>query len=314
IDVPEGWDAWFEGSNLVVKVPSDYKDGTYSLKLLASTASAQPKSFDFKFKYEKDLILFDDFLGNDIDYRWWQRYVHGAVTNDWNRYQDGAPEESVVEDGLLKLYAHIWGDSYRTGAIWTKDKLTYKPPFRVDCRARFTDMGTGIWYAIWVVPETSYMYGEIDICEKLNYGTLTYHTVHTMYTLNTAKEHQNKETYVDDQGRTVSNSNQGKAQNAMVAGEFNTFSVEVTDEQIVFYVNDIPVHRYLHFVHSVEDPVYSQLKDSEKEVYLQNWTFMEQDYNTILDVAVGGQFVGGVIRNDEFPGQFDIDWIKVKQL
>lgn len=314
INVPEGWNFRMEKDKLVVDAPQDGVTGDYTVNVIASTYSSEAKTFSFKFRYEKDLILFDDFLGNDIDYRWWLRYKHYDVTSEWDTYQEGDPAQSVVEDGFLKLYAHLWGDTFRTGAITTKGKLTYKPPFRIDCRARFTQMGTGIWYAIWIAPEAGYQYGEIDICEKLNFGTATYHTCHTQYTLNTAATNQKKETYVNEAGETVPNWHQGIAQDAMAPGVFNVFSVEVTDEQIVWYINDTPVHVYKHFVHSADDPLYSQLKPQEKEYYFQNWTFMEQEYNTLLDIAVGGQFVGGVIKRDEFPGQFDVDWIKVKQL
>lgn len=314
INVPEGWNFRMEKDKLVVDAPQDGVTGDYTVNVIASTYSSEAKTFSFKFRYEKDLILFDDFLGNDIDYRWWLRYKHYDVTSEWDTYQEGDPAQSVVEDGFLKLYAHLWGDTFRTGAITTKGKLTYKPPFRIDCRARLTQMGTGIWYAIWIAPEAGYQYGEIDICEKLNFGTATYHTCHTQYTLNTAATNQKKETYVNEAGETVPNWHQGIAQDAMAPGVFNVFSVEVTDEQIVWYINDTPVHVYKHFVHSADDPLYSQLKPQEKEYYFQNWTFMEQEYNTLLDIAVGGQFVGGVIKRDEFPGQFDVDWIKVKQL
>lgn len=314
LNVPDGWNLWVENDKLVVEAPQDGVTGDYTVNVIASTYSSEAKAFSFRFRYEKDLILYDDFLGDDIDYRWWLRYKSGTVTSEWDTYQKGDPEESVVEDGLLKLYAHVAGDSYKTGAIWTKNKLTYKPPFRLDCRARFTQMGTGIWYAIWVSPDAGYMHGEIDVCEKLNFGTTTYHTCHTLYTLNTAAENQKKETYVNEAGETVPNWHQGIAQDAMQPGMFNIFSVEVTDEQIVWLVNDVPVHVYKHIPHSVEDPLYSQLKPQEQEYYLLNWTYMEQNYNTLLNVAVGGQFVGGVIKREEFPGQFDIDWVKVKQL
>lgn len=314
LDVPDGWNLKMEKDKLVVDAPEDGVTGDYTIKLIAATPAGEAKSFSFKFKYEKDLILFDDFLGDDIDYRWWLRYKSGDVTSEWNTYQKGDPAQSVVEDGLLKLYAHLDGDSYKTGAIWTKGKLTYKPPFRLDCRARFTQMGTGIWYAIWAAPDAGYLYGELDVMEKLNFGTTTYHTCHTQYTLNTAQVNQDKETYVNEKGETVINKHQGIAYNAMIPGAFNVFSAEITEEQIVWYVNDVPVHTYKHIHHSVDDPIYSTLKPQEQEYYLLNWTYMEQEYNTLLDIAVGGQFVGGIINRDEFPGEFDIDWIKVKQL
>lgn len=314
VDAPKGWRLWLEDSKLCVETSEDCPSGTYPVKLLTIGHNGQSKAFDFNFSYEPDLILYDDFDGDDIDYRYWARYKHGPVTSEWDTYQEGKKEESVVEDGLLKLYAHIDGALYRTGAVWSGDKFTYKPPFRIDCRGRFTQMGTGIWYAIWTRPKTSYMYGEIDIVEKLNFGTTTYHTCHTQYTLNTEKSNQKLETYVNEKGETVPNDNQGIAYNAMVPGAFNVFSVELTDEQIVWYVNDIPVHVYKHFEHTADDPLYARLKEKEKQYYFLNWTFMEQDYVALLNIAVGGQFVGGVIKNEEFPGQFDIDWIKIKSL
>ena len=323
LNVPDGWNLRMEKDKLIVEAPMDGETGEYSVTVLASTYSAESRAFTFKFNYEKDLILFDDFLGDDIDYRWWVRYKGessaGAV--EWYTYQSGDQQQSLVEDGLLKLYAHTDGESsFKTGAIWTKGRLTYKPPFRVDCKARFTQMGTGIWFAIWASPDAGYQHGEIDICEKLNFGTATYHTCHTQYTLNTSAVNQKKETYVNEDGETVSNYNQGIAQDAMTPGAFNIYSVEVTDEQIVWYVNGNPVHRYKHFNHTESDPLYQLIQKEEKGdyvekgYYFQNWTFMEQDYNTLLDIAVGGQFVGGIVKRDEFPGQFDIDWIKVKQL
>ena len=314
LNVPSGWNLWVDNDKLVVEAPQAGATGTYKIDVIATTPSQEAKTFSFKFNYEKDLILFDDFLGNDIDYRWWVRYKSGSVTSEWNTYQKGDPEQSKVEDGLLKLCANLDGDSFTTGAVWTKNKLTYKPPFRLDCKARFTQMGTGIWYAIWASPDAGYLYGELDVMEKLNFGTTTYHTCHTQYTLNTAQVNQDKETYVNEAGETVINKHQGIAYNAMIPGAFNIFSLEITDEQIVWYVNDLPVHTYKHIVHSTDDPIYATLKPQEQEYYLLNWTYMEQDYNTLLDIAVGGQFVGGIINRDEFPGQFDIDWIRVKQL
>ena len=121
-------------------------------------------------------------------------------------------------------------------------------------------------------PDAGYQYGEIDICEKLNFGTATYHTCHTLYTLNTAAINQKKETYLNEAGETVSNYNQGIAQDAMLPGAFNVFSVEITDDQIVWYVNDTPVHVYKHFVHTAEDPLSSQLKPQEQEWYFKSIT------------------------------------------
>ena len=100
----------------------------------------------------------------------------------------------------------------------------------------------------------------------------------------------------------------------MTAGVFNTFSVELTDEAVVYFVNGVEVFRYKNIPHSVEDPGYSKLNDKEKEFYLLNYTFMEQTYFLLLDIAIGGSFPGKTVNDSQLPGQFDIDWISVRKL
>ncbi len=298
--VPDGWRAKLENDKLTVSAPENGNSGDYALKLLAYSNSGQVIPYTFTFSYDPKLIFRDDFVGNDIDYRYWFRHVGGSVRSDWDRYQEGDPEQSFVKDGLLTLMAEKYGDTYRTGAIKTMGLLTFQPPFRIDCSARFTEMADGVWYAIWTAPQAGYMWGEIDIMEKANFGTRTEHTCHTQYTINTTSSRQDQP-------------NAGKG-SWMTAGVFNTFSVELTDEAVVYFVNGAEVFRYKNIPHSVEDPGYSKLNDKEKEFYLLNYTFMEQTYFLLLDIAIGGSFPGKTVNDSQLPGQFDIDWISVRKL
>lgn len=298
--VPEGWRAKLENDKLTVTAPENAASGEYELKLLSYTENGSAIPFSFKFSYDPKLIFRDDFVGDDIDYRYWLRHQGGSVRSDWDRYQEGDPAQSFVKDGLLTLMAEKYGDTYRTGAIKTKGKFSFAPPFRIDCSARFTEMADGVWYAIWTAPDAGYMWGEIDIMEKANFGTRTEHTCHTQYTINTTSGRQDQP-------------NAGKG-SWMTAGVFNTFSVELTDEAVVYFVNGVEVFRYLNIMHSVEDPGYALLNDREKEYYLLNYTFMEQTYNLLLDIALGGSFPGKVVNDSQLPGQFDIDWISVRKL
>ena len=298
--VPDGWRARLEKDKLTVTAPENGASGEYELKLLAYTENGSMTPYTFKFSYDPELIFRDDFTGEDIDYRYWLRHKGGSARSDWDLYQEADPAQSYVKDGLLTLMAEKYGDTYRTGAIKTKGKFSFAPPFRIDCSARFTEMADGVWFAIWTAPDAGYMWGEIDIMEKANFGTRTEHTCHTQYTLNTTSSRQDQ-------------ANAGKG-SWMTAGVFNTFSVELTDDAVVWFVNGVEVFRYANIPHSVEDPAYSNLNDKEKEFYLLNYTFMEQTYNLLLDIALGGSFPGQAVNDSQLPGQFDIDWISVRKL
>lgn len=299
-DVPDGWRAKLESDNLTVTAPENGQAGDYTLKLLAYTENGSAVPFSFTFSYDPKLLFRDDFKGDDIDYRYWLRHLGGSVRSDWDRYQEADPEQSYVKDGLLTLLAVKYGDTYRTGAVKTKGKISFTPPFRIDCSARFTEMADGVWYAIWAAPDAGYMWGEIDIMEKANFGTQTEHTCHTQYTINTVSSRQDQK-------------NAGKG-SWMTAGVFNTFSVELTDEAVVYFVNGAEVFRYKNLKHSVTDEAYKKLSEKEKEYYLLNYTFMEQTYNLLLDIAIGGAFPGKAVNESQLPGQFDIDWISVRKL
>ncbi len=298
--VPDGWNARLESDKLTVTAPENGEAGDYELQLLAYTENGSAVPYTFKFSYDPKLLFRDDFVGDDIDYRYWSRYQGGSVRSDWDRYQEADPAQSFVKDGMLSLMAEKYGDTYRTGAIHGRQKFGFDPPFRVDCSARFTEMADGVWFAVWMTPEKGYQWGEIDVVEKANFGTRTEHTCHNPYTINTTSSRQDQ-------------ANAGKG-SWMTAGVFNTFSVELTEEAVVYFVNGAEIFRYNNIQHSVDDPAYSQLNDREKEYYLLNYTYMEQTYNLLIDIAIGGSFPGTAVNDSQLPGQFDIDWISVRKL
>ena len=78
-------------------------------------------------------------------------------------------------------------------------------------------------------------------------------------------------------------------------------------------VNDTEVLRYVHIPHSETDPGYQSLRDDLKPWYLKNWTFLDYEWEIIMNIAMGGEWPGPV-ADDELPGQLDIDWVQVKSL
>lgn len=326
--LPEGWSARLE-SNALVIIPSNGSEaGVYEIQLLAYAEGARAEIYTFKFKYDPSLILFDDFDGTDIDDRYWRRYNDGHATL-WNWFQTGDAAQSAVADGKLQLKAVYEGGTYKTGAVTGKDKLDYETPFRVDCRASMSRRATGFWCAIWTVPTTGYQDGEIDIMEAgdhysdATFASTAQYTCHNQYTLNTPSKRY-------DGWRP----GQDQPQSAKVSLDdptgYHTYSVEVTDEAITWYVDDVQVHRYANIKHSTSDRGYKYAAESTvnsagntiypKANYFNNYTFIDHNYFAIFDIAVGGSFVGGendkakVPATEGFNAQFDIDWIKISKI
>lgn len=326
--LPEGWNARLENNALVVAPSTDSETGVYEIQLLAYAEGARAEIYTFKFKYDPSLILFDDFDGTDIDDRYWKRYNEGNSTL-WNWFQTGDAAQSAVADGKLQLKAVYEGGTYKTGAVTGKDKLDYEPPFRVDCRASMSRRATGFWCAIWTVPTTGYQDGEIDIMEAgdhysdATFASTAQYTCHNQYTLNTPSKRY-------DGWRP----GQDQPQSAKVSLDdptgYHTYSVEVTDEAITWYVDDVQVHRYANIKHSISDRGYKYAAESTvnsagntiypKANYFNNYTFIDHNYFAIFDIAVGGSFVGGendkakVPATEGFNAQFDIDWIKISKI
>lgn len=326
--LPKGWNARLENNALVI-IPSNRSEaGVYEIQMLAYAEGAKAEIYTFKFKYDPSLILFDDFDGTDIDDRYWRRYNDGHATL-WNWFQTGDAAQSAVADGKLQLKAVYEDGTYKTGAVTGKDKLDYETPFRVDCRASMSRRATGFWCAIWTVPTTGYQDGEIDIMEAgdhysdASFASTAQYTCHNQYTLNTPSKRYNGWRPGQDQ-----------PQSSKVALDdptgYHTYSVEVTDEAITWYVDNVQVHKYANIRHSKSDIGYKYAAESfvnsagntvfPKANYFNNYTFIDHNYFAIFDIAVGGSFVGG--ENDKanvpaaegFNAQFDIDWIKISKI
>ncbi len=326
--LPEGWNARLESNALVVFPSTDSEAGVYEIQLLAYAEGARAEIYTFKFKYDPSLILFDDFDGTDIDDRYWKRYNEGNSTL-WNWFQTGDAAQSIVADGKLQLKAVYEGGIYKTGAVTGKDKLDYETPFRVDCCASMSRRATGFWCAIWTVPTTGYQDGEIDIMEAgdhysdATFASMAQYTCHNQYTLNTPSKRY-------DGWRPGQDQPQSAKVSLDAPTGYHTYSVEVTDEAITWYVDDVQVHRYANIKHSTSDRGYKYAAESTvnsagntiypKANYFNNYTFIDHNYFAIFDIAVGGSFVGGendkakVPATEGFNAQFDIDWIKISKI
>ncbi len=318
-EVPSGWRAKLEDSSIIITAPQNGAAGNYRFKLIAISDQGMAKPFYFTFRYIPELIFRDDFGGDSLNEQYWSIYKANpdkTQRSEWDLYQEGDPAQTYVKDGYVTMLAEAIGNTYQTGGVTTKGKFEYEAPYRVDISARYTRMAQGAWFALWSVPVNGYYNGEVDILEKLNYGTETYHTVHNMYTLTTDR-------YKQDQPNQYFTA-------ISLPGQFNTYSVEVREDAVEFYLNGMVVGTYKNIEHKESDPAYQQLikeyaeassEDLKAEIkrrmdnYFENFPYMNPLYCLIMDMSVGGSWCGPADPgNPGFPGQFDIDWVEINKL
>ncbi len=250
---------------------------TYTLLLtnyIAKYEGDRPKDESWILAWE------DEFNGTEINWSVWSKTPRG--TPDWNNTMSNAEELYQLRDGKLVLRAiantsYPEDDSpYLTGGIWGLNKKTFALG-RIDVRARF-DSGQGFWPAIWMMGENAPWPtgGEIDIMEHLNFDDFVYQTVHSDYTNNVSK--------TNPASHGVPRINKS---------EFNIYSVEVHENEVVFLINDEVTFRY---------PKLSPVVENQ-------FPFTERNYFLILSAQLGGSWVGNV-NQTQLPLEMEVDWVR----
>jgi beta-glucanase (GH16 family) len=236
-----------------------------------------------------DLVWEDNFEGNantapdasnwtyDIGTDWGNGQLEYDTDRIENVYLDG--------NGNLAITAReesFQGRQYTSGRIVTRDlfETTYG---RFEARIKLP-RGQGIWPAFWLLGadyETNIWpaCGEIDIMEyRGQEPTIVHGTVHGPG-------------YSAGAGPT----NSYRLTGDRFDNDFNIFSAEWGSGQIDFFVNG---QKY----HSV----------SADDVQPNEWVF-DNDFFIILNVAVGGGFVGSPDATTVFPQTMLVDYVRVYQ-
>lgn len=110
------------------------------------------------------LTLADEFDGTRLDLgRWTPTYPTGGV--EWQRY---VPAAVQVQDGHLRLRAELQptdGYTYTSGVVTTQ--ASFRQLYgHFEVRARLPE-GTGLWPAVWLLPDPAHYPAEIDVLELL---------------------------------------------------------------------------------------------------------------------------------------------------
>jgi len=219
--------------------------------------------------------------GDSFDTTRWSKIPRGK--SDWNNYMSDYNDLYAIRDGNLVLRGIqnnvLPNDTapYLTGGVYTKGKKTFGFG-RLEIRAKLNG-AEGSWPAFWMLPEDAKWPegGEIDIMERLSYDKYIYQTVHSNYTHILGIKDKPVASII----ATI------KPQ------DYNTYAVERYQDSIVFYVNN------------TRTKAYPRIETTEEGQF----PFSEHDYYLLLDMQLGGSWVGAV-NPTTLPVEMYIDWVK----
>lgn len=233
-----------------------------------------------------ELVMSDEFDSDGvIDNSIWS-YDIGTGENGWGnnelQYYTGRPENISVQNGILIIKADkesYEGSSYTSARIVTKAKFEQKYG-RFEARIRLP-YGQGLWPAFWLlgnnIDEVGWPNcGEIDIMEYRGQNpSLVLGTLH---------------------GPGYSGGNSITKSYDLVNDRFDTgfhvFGIEWGPEYINFYVDDV---------------LYNQLTPSD---VTGDWVY-DHPFYILINLAVGGGFVGSPNSETVFPQTMLVDYVRV---
>lgn len=239
--------------------------------------SSEPSELETEFE---DLAWEEEFDVDGIpDPSIWN-FETGNGQNGWGNQEEQyyTEDNAVVEDGVLKITARAEnqsGFSYTSSRLNTLNKFSYEYG-RIEIRAKLPQ-GGGTWPALWMMgdnfPEVGWpVCGEIDIMEHVgNNQNEISGTLHLPG---------------NSGGSAITQSTEVEG----VSEEFNNYTVEWSEDRIVFAVNDIIYHEYIN---TAETP-------------------FNDPFFIILNVAMGGT-LGGDIDPNFTESTMEVDYIRVFQ-
>src|SRR5579862_407048 len=234
------------------------------------------------------LIWSDEFNGALIDTNHWKFETgnHRGWGNHELEYYTGRPENAYVSNGLLHIVARRESTNgfYYTSARMKTEGLFAEKYGRFEFRAKFP-AGQGFWPAFWLMPEHSPYggwpaCGEIDIVEnKGNYPAVVQGTIH----------------YADPQGGYLHSSILYTFLQNDGVTNLHTYGLVWTTNSIQWFV----------------DGKLYQTQDRWTTVTAPYPAPFDQPFYIIMNLAVGGDYGGNPDPNTVFPGEIQVDYVRV---
>ncbi|HKS10427.1 MAG TPA: glycoside hydrolase family 16 protein [Pyrinomonadaceae bacterium] len=231
------------------------------------------------------LVWSDEFNGSTISTANWGFDLGGGGwgNNELQNYTN-RPENARVANGLLTIEArreNFGGNQFTSARLKTQGKQSFGINTWVEARINAPE-GQGIWPAFWMLGNSISTVGwpscgEIDIMEiqgqnpARNFGTIH---------------------WADAGGQHVSFGGIFNSSSSLTAG-FHTFAISRTGSTIRWYVDRI------------------QYAEANIAGGINSTSEFQAPFFIILNVAVGGNFVGSPDASTVFPQQLQVDWVRV---
>lgn len=227
------------------------------------------------------LVWSDEFSDNEVDKSSWSRCLRYG--SPWNRHMSSLDSLVKVKGGVVELWGINTPEGYTdslkflTGGLDSRGLRAIRNG-RIDVRARL-DQAQGFWPAIWMMPESNLPWpeaGEIDIMEHLNFDDYIYQTVHSGHIegLRQPKTQHDHKEKVD-------------------VRVFNIYSVEITPNEIIYYINNRRTFSY------------PRLEPEPEGQY----PFDDYEYYMLLSAQLGGHWIGP-IEAEQLPVKMEVDYVR----
>lgn len=268
---------------------------------------------------EWKLVWSDEFDGKDIDKAKWDfdtgngfynydanQWISGWG-NDELQYYTREPDNAFVKDGMLHIRAlkeSLHGCGYTSARLKTRKKdgspLFSQKYGRFEFRAKLPK-GQGVWPALWMLPQDEKYggwpcSGEIDVMEARGQEpTKVLGTLHFGSRWPT-NAHVSKE-YVLPRDGTIA--------------DFHVYAVEWEPGEVRWSVDG---QRYAaqSFWWSSGKSDGAMESNPTKETDLNPWPApFDQPFYLVMNVAVGGKFLGNPDKTTVFPAEMLIDYVRV---
>ncbi len=227
----------------------------------------------------------DEFNGSTINTANWGFDLGGGGwgNNELENYTNRSVN-ARIENGNLVIEArreNFGGNAYTSARMKTQGKQSFGINTWVEARINAPE-GQGIWPAFWMLGNSISTVGwpscgEIDIMEIQGQNPLrNFGTIH----------------WADQNGNHVSFGGIFNSSSSLTAG-FHTFAISRTATSIKWYVDRV------------------QYAEANISGGINSTSEFQGPFFIILNVAVGGNFVGNPDGSTVFPQQMQVDWVRV---